>query len=461
MIISGDKAYLLGLVIGGGVWGNAEDVLRIVLPYRHWGIDTQRATSISKDVMRVVSPMFRGIYKLNISYEASASEWAILCEGDTSELEDDLKAIGISPAGEIRKNANLEELLPHLVDTNLKRRFIAGLADTIGSTKETHRRFSDDRQIISFEISGFNFKFVKELCQLLSSIGCFADQILWNHPNFHTSSDPYYEGSWSKGFKIRVLLDQYKTFGSFAFTAKAESAQENLKKETQPVQAISCKDKQIKAPSVSVVHPAEDSTSLPPIIRGCHFLHYFHVCAVLGCPNAPYSEIEKLLRNAQDYISPFPILTKKTKPEIYSIINETPIFKNRVYTQKEISISNLYNLYTSKYKFLFQVDYETGYPLNKVISAVAFLIAAKTGNLNGSRPKGNQDKIIENYLKQNPDATIIIKKPEILTPIIMELDSHAALVGPMNPKVYSKLISFDPNNKYRMHVRCITEKDLS
>ena len=89
------------------------------------------------------------------------------------------------------------------------------------------------------------------------------------------------------------------------------------------------------------------------------------------------------------------------------------------------------------------------------------MIAAKTGNLNGSRPKGNQDKIIENYLKQNPDATIIIKKPEILTPIIMELDSHAALVGPMNPKVYSKLISFDPNNKYRMHVRCITEKDLS
>ena len=25
-----DKAYILGLVIGGGVWGNAEDVFRIV-----------------------------------------------------------------------------------------------------------------------------------------------------------------------------------------------------------------------------------------------------------------------------------------------------------------------------------------------------------------------------------------------------------------------------------------------
>lgn len=32
-----DKAYILGLVIGGGVWGNAEDVFRIRLPFKQWG----------------------------------------------------------------------------------------------------------------------------------------------------------------------------------------------------------------------------------------------------------------------------------------------------------------------------------------------------------------------------------------------------------------------------------------
>ena len=32
-----DKAYLLGLVIGGGIFGNAEDVFRIRLPYKQWG----------------------------------------------------------------------------------------------------------------------------------------------------------------------------------------------------------------------------------------------------------------------------------------------------------------------------------------------------------------------------------------------------------------------------------------
>ncbi len=32
-----DRAYILGLVIGGGIWGNAEDVFKIRLPFRQWG----------------------------------------------------------------------------------------------------------------------------------------------------------------------------------------------------------------------------------------------------------------------------------------------------------------------------------------------------------------------------------------------------------------------------------------
>ena len=32
-----DKAYLLGLIIGGGVFGNAEDVFSIRRPYKTWG----------------------------------------------------------------------------------------------------------------------------------------------------------------------------------------------------------------------------------------------------------------------------------------------------------------------------------------------------------------------------------------------------------------------------------------
>lgn len=29
-----DKAYILGLIIGGGIWGNAEDIFKIRLPFK-------------------------------------------------------------------------------------------------------------------------------------------------------------------------------------------------------------------------------------------------------------------------------------------------------------------------------------------------------------------------------------------------------------------------------------------
>ena len=93
--INTDKAYLLGLIIGGGFFGNAEDYFQIKLPYKKWGsiIDNpQRAGAIAKDIVTKVNAMFRAIYNLSIQYEATdKGNWTILCEGDISELKADLQ----------------------------------------------------------------------------------------------------------------------------------------------------------------------------------------------------------------------------------------------------------------------------------------------------------------------------------------------------------------------------------
>lgn len=169
-----DKAYLLGLVIGGGVFGNAEEVFKIKLPYKKWGSyldNPERAGKIAGDILNKVGQMFRAIYGISVQYETTeGGTWSILCEGDTSSLRSDLNKYGIECNGEIRGTANINKLVVDLVDDNLKRRFIAGLADTIGSMAKSHRRFSDEHQILSFEIKGYNFQFVCDLCRLLYSI---------------------------------------------------------------------------------------------------------------------------------------------------------------------------------------------------------------------------------------------------------------------------------------------------
>jgi len=463
-IIDSDKAYLLGLVIGGGVFGNNEDAFVVKLPLKKWGSfikEPERAGEIAKDILKVVSPMFRVIYGLNISYQTNESGiWKILCEGDLTALINDLNHYGISPTGEIKRDVSIEKLVNELVDDNLKRRFVAGLGDTIGSLTPSHRRFTDDNQIVSFEIPGMCYNFVCQLCRLLYSIKCYPDQVLWNHPNFHAGDNPYYK-QWKKGFKVRVKLDQYAKFGAFAFKTKVESSADNLElQESPPGYSEPCEYHGISA-EFSCVHTDENSQLLPPEIRGGHFIHFRHVCAVLGCEHTPFDEVKRLLNESKKYISPFPIMVKGSIVDIKEIVDKTPLFKDRKYCKRNLKLEDLYNNYkTNKHSLVFGNIKTTGYPISEIIQGIAFLISAESGNLHGNRTRGNFIKIIETELLSLPTITFNFKIPDLLTPLILYNDTHAVLIGARNPSVYKKLIQFDGKNPYKIIVREITEEDL-
>lgn len=456
-----DKAYILGLIIGGGVWGNAEDVFRIRLPYRQWGSfeqNPQRAGQISKDIMSVVSPMFRSVYNISVSFEATNREWNILCEGDMTDLKSDLSLYGISCDGDLKETTSLSGIVASLIDDNLKRRFIAGLADTIGSAAKSHRRFSDEIQILSFEIKGFNYTFVCELCRLLYSVNCYPDQILWNHPNFHSANNPYYR-QWKKGFKLRIQLDQYAKFGAFAFRTKAESSQANRSLQQEEHEAIPCPERDLNVKS-SCIHTAENDRCLPECIRGGHYIHNRHVCAVLGCEHAPYDKISELFTRIGELVNPFPILYKEEIISIEDTIRGTKLFADRKYNVVQYCVGTLVNQFEENSKLLlFGNSPDNGYPISEVMQAVAFIIADDS-ELNGKRPKGNFLELINQHISKNHALTIEFRIPELLTPMVVCGGNRGALVGANNPKVYQKLFEIDANNNYKFSLRSITEEDL-
>lgn len=456
-----DKAYLLGLIIGGGIFGNAEDVFRIRLPYKKWGScieNPQRAGQIAGDILQKVGQMFRAVYNLSIQYEATlGGTWTILCEGDIAEVKADLTRYGITCEGEIRGNASISGIIPELVDDNLKRRFVAGLADTIGSMAKSQRRFSDEHQILSFEIKGYNFQFVCDLCKLLYSINCIPDQVNWNHPNIHCTGDPYYS-QWNKGFKLRILLDQYARFGAFAFRTKAETSNENRRLQQQTHEAEKCEDRSIHI-TPSSVHPAENDLRLPEVIRGGHYLHFRHFCTVLGCEHAPYGEICSCFANLGELIIPFPILCKDTYLRIEEIIQTDPLMAQREYAADNISIASLLTIYRENSDALLYGDSpRTGYPITEVLQAVAYVIA-HDDELFGKRPKGYV-QIIERHINANENECVEIRRPDLLTPLVIVGNGRGALIGARNPDVYARLVSRDPENEYKLIVRQITEEDL-
>ena len=209
---------------------------------------------------------------------------------------------------------------------------------------------------------------------------------------------------------------------------------------------------------MSCVHCDEDSPLLPDVIRDGHYLHNRHVCAVLSCGHAPYGEVNKLLANAQYCVNPFPVLVKGRISEIQAILASDPIYQNRTYCTMPVKIADLYG--SNENGLLYDNGLDAGYPMNKIILALAYLIAAVTDQLNGLRPKGSKDTIISEYLKNNPDAEVCIMRPDLFTLLVIQMDVYAALVGPNNPRVYKKLIQRYPDNPYKIRVRAITETDL-
>ena len=170
-----DRAYVLGLVVGGGTFSGDLSQIKIRLPYRQWGDlakNPSRAGVISQDIMRVIAPIMKVTYSITISYDILPNEWIVTGSGDVKGLADDLKSYGVDIWKLPSHTSDINGLIAELSDDNMKRRFVAGIADTIGSMAPSHRRFSDDIQIVSFEISGFAFEFVCQLCNLLYSIGC-------------------------------------------------------------------------------------------------------------------------------------------------------------------------------------------------------------------------------------------------------------------------------------------------
>lgn len=377
-----DKAYILGLLVGGGTI--ASTTFTIYLPYKNWGETPQRMSEIARDILTRIQSKFNSAYNISITYEIGNGRWTLVPteSADLEEIIVDLGRLGLPTVGCLLNTANLSALDGLLTPLKLKS-FLSGVFDARGSIAASHRRFTNSAPIVSLEIPGStrNFALVTQLCQMLTRCGSVTDQILYNHPCQHSSYDPTYK-NWKKGFKIRFLAKTFLARYSFALQAKSVEISELERLQTISQQAP-CLERISTASAVSV-HEDINSPDLPPEVRGNLFLHYHHICAVLGCPYAPIDAVNDMVANANDYIYMFPILSKgeieKLRPYFYEIIN-------RHYEGVRIVHQRL-----SCRSILSAFPYES---YKGIKGALAYLFSER---VKGKRHCGSQDEIIESSL---------------------------------------------------------------
>jgi hypothetical protein len=374
------KAYILGLLVGGGKIDKHTFI--IDLPYKKWGMDTKRMNVIATDILTRICNYFNSTYKFNVTYEIGNSKWIIkpIDGSDFSEVIEDLNTLGLPTGGFLLAKANLTKAKTILKDIQVES-FLSGIFDARASLTLSHRRFTDDAPVVSIEIPGStkNFLFVVQLCSWLTELGSVTDQILYNHPNQHSSSDPNYKG-WKKGFKIRFLVKSFLTKHSFALQAKAIDIT-NIKKTQNKEEQTPCYLRKLRKPSAVSVHIDQNSNELPIEVRNKLFFHYHHFCALLNCPFAPVDEIKKLVKNAKEYITFFPRLTKDN----FDVLNS-----------QFDSIKDIYFPESTKYEFEIAVENAIeNEELSHFIGidqGIAYLFATE---LNGKRHKGSMSEILK------------------------------------------------------------------
>ncbi len=470
-VMNTDKAYVLGLIVGGGKFGKDMKSFAIRLPYKKWGSTENspaRASVIQKDIESLGNRM-QAMYGISARAESFANEWLVSCSGNLAPLLQDMQSFGLNPSSKMVVTADLSGLLQSFgKDDFLKKRFLSGLADTIGSMVPSHRKFSNDKQVISFEIPGFNYRLVCQICTLLYAVGCPPTQVEWQHPNFQCGKDSY-DRKWKKGNKLRVLLDPYMMTGSLAFACKAEAAAGNqaLQSGEEANQALPCEEQGASQIRLSAVHCDEGCIDIPSDVRGGHYLCARHLCAALGCSHAPYKDISDALKKPEEAVMPFAVLSKGTDAEIRSIMKADPLMAARAYTVLNVSVAELVEagnkgMRTANFRDgvpVFSKDKDKGYPVNELVNAVVYILAGAGNQLHGKRPPA-KDSVLNPALKRNPALSVRMEAPDLLTPVLVTDGRLAAMVGPLNSAAYRKLFSLAPDNKYKLLVRPVREEDL-
>ncbi len=127
------KAYLLGLLIGGGKID--VDTFIIDLPFNKWGADPQRMNTIATGILTQIFGYFYSTYNFNVTYDIVGNKkWLIkpLANSNIKSLIDDLKYFNLPTGGFLLEKADLVQIKSELEGINVHG-FLSGIFDARAS----------------------------------------------------------------------------------------------------------------------------------------------------------------------------------------------------------------------------------------------------------------------------------------------------------------------------------------
>jgi hypothetical protein len=222
--------------------------------------------------------------------------------------------------------------------------------------------------------------------------------------------------------------------GTFVFESKKVSASENQKKHKATTAAEN--GNMLREPGRSTLHVDQNTDWLPASIRGGFYIHNLHFNCVLGMSGGTDTGIKELIKSPEKYFCPFTCLTKGSKKDIEAIIKAEDYLVKTKYSSTKRTVDYLLDLEEKGSKFLYGNSEDDGFPINFILQAVAYVIAAEAGQVNGKRVRGEYHQL----LHDNKRKIIEINIPDKGTCLKIHCGDFAALIGYVNDKFNKTLI---------------------
>lgn len=443
MKLSHEKAYVLGLLTAAGTI--SPNTFVVYLPYDQWGNSPQQLNEIMGALLTSTRATFKSAYGIEIEPQIGGKKntWTIsprslpgqasVVEDALEEIKSDLASLGLPVMGVLLKTADLDAARDAL-PVALQSRFLTGFFDARASLTLAHRHHDSSNPMVSIEMPASTpVKCVVQLCSWMTDLGSTTDQILFNHPSFHSGTDSEYL-QWKKGYKVRISASSF--FSSHKFGISPKSIDVKALASAQQAQVQKACVQREPRPLTRCVHSDLTSKSLEPPMRGSVYLHFLQACADLGCPHAPVDAVKVSIKSYSSFVSALSLCTKGTVHEIEHLFSSIRVkyFENAEISTSILTvaqvISGLENL---------------GY--SELEDGMKYLVAE---SLYGKRALGNGEMVISAASEKLISLSAIVgHSSDVLAPIMLsrnDVDRAVFLsstAGTSNTAILADLIGVD------------------
>ncbi len=282
-------AYLIGMILGNGTVqrGNQRTTVTIEIPHKNLISDEGLEISVYvmaslANIRTIVEPLLGN--SLPITQTSRSTSISFTKNNQDYTMREILRFIGNGTNHTVMKMS--DELFS--IKTNEKKELLRGIADVTGYIRRSNMAFGQrGHHRVYIEIPG-NWEMVIDIANMLKDLDIPVQNIDFGHPNFRDSNmKKYLEGKpyyWKKEHQVKIWANEFLPVG-FNIAHK-QRALENYANELLTYMDSQSThtyywEKPIRRKS-KPIHPMENDSSLPALIRGKHYESWTDLAWELG-----------------------------------------------------------------------------------------------------------------------------------------------------------------------------------